>query len=83
VVLVARDAGHRERLAQALCRARGILSVRIIHGKGVGVQRRVVEGVLRRHPAVLSFRTAESWAGGWGATTEAWVVRLDPPAHLP
>ncbi len=50
------------------CQARGILSVRIIHGKGVGVQRRIVEGVLAKHPAVLGFRTAEAWAGGWGAT---------------
>lgn len=46
------------------CLARGILTVRVNHGKGVGVQRRIVEGVLRRHPAVVSFRTAESWAGG-------------------
>lgn len=50
------------------CLARGILSVRIIHGKGVGVQRRIVEGVLAKHPAVVAFRTAEAWAGGWGAT---------------
>ena len=54
------------------CIARGILSVRIIHGKGVGVQRRIVEGVLKQHPAVVSFRTADTWAGGWGAT----VVKL-------
>ena len=56
------------------CRERGILLVRVIHGKGVGVQRRTVEGVLRRHEGVVSFRTADSWAGGWGAT----LVELRP-----
>jgi len=50
------------------CRVRGILTVRVIHGKGIGVQRRTVEGVLRKHAGVLSFRTADAGAGGWGAT---------------
>ena len=56
------------------CRQHGLLSVRVIHGKGIGVQRRVVEGVLRRHPAVVAFRTADGAAGGWGAT----LVELRP-----
>lgn len=56
------------------CRRRGILGVRVIHGKGTGVQRRVVEGVLRRHPGVVSFRTADASAGSWGAT----LVELRP-----
>ena len=55
------------------CRARGILSVRVIHGKGVGVQKAIVEKVLKGHPAVRSFRTADEGAGGWGAT----LVELD------
>ncbi len=50
------------------CVIRGITTVRIIHGKGVGVQRRIVESVLRRHSAVVAFQPAQSWAGGWGAT---------------
>lgn len=50
------------------CVARGIATVRVIHGKGVGTQRRIVEGVLRRHPAVVSFAPAPAWVGGWGAT---------------
>ncbi|MBM4394441.1 MAG: Smr/MutS family protein [Deltaproteobacteria bacterium] len=56
------------------CLAAGIPEVRVIHGKGVGVQRRTVEAVLRRHPAVVAFRTAAAWEGGWGAT----VVALRP-----
>ncbi|HOE83039.1 MAG TPA: Smr/MutS family protein [Myxococcota bacterium] len=55
------------------CLALGIDTVRIIHGKGVGVQRRIVHSVLKRHPAVIDFKDADSWAGGWGAT----VVSLD------
>jgi DNA-nicking Smr family endonuclease len=50
------------------CLERGILELRIIHGKGRGVQRRIVEGVLDRHPAVVGRRTADGSGGGWGAT---------------
>lgn len=50
------------------CRARGIRQVRIIHGKGTGALRQSVRAVLRRHPAVCAFETADAMAGGWGAT---------------
>ncbi|NOZ01551.1 MAG: hypothetical protein GXP54_06640 [Deltaproteobacteria bacterium] len=50
------------------CGKRGITAVRIIHGKGIGVQRRIVEGVLKRHPDVVSYRGAREGEGGWGAT---------------
>jgi DNA-nicking Smr family endonuclease len=50
------------------CAERGILALRIVHGKGTGALRRSVEAILARHPRVLSFRPVGEGAGGWGAT---------------
>ncbi|MDE3066292.1 MAG: Smr/MutS family protein [Verrucomicrobiota bacterium] len=58
------------------CQARGILRVRLIHGKGVGHLRRTVHAILSRHPEVISFTLDHPEFGGWGAT----LVRLRPPA---
>jgi DNA-nicking Smr family endonuclease len=50
------------------CHAAGFRELRIVHGKGTGALRQSVEVILARHPLVLSFRTAQEDAGGWGAT---------------
>jgi dsDNA-specific endonuclease/ATPase MutS2 len=46
----------------------GLKALRIIHGRGIGVQREIVRAVLARTPFVLSFQDAPLDAGGWGAT---------------
>ena len=50
------------------CAQRGILEVRIVHGKGTGTLRRSVHSVLDRLPRVESYRTAPPGRGDWGAT---------------
>jgi dsDNA-specific endonuclease/ATPase MutS2 len=50
------------------CARAGIEQIRIIHGKGTGALRRIVHGVLERHPLVVAFRLAGEGEGGWGAT---------------
>jgi DNA-nicking Smr family endonuclease len=57
-----------------VCRERGILQVRIIHGKGTGAMQRTVHSILARIPEVASFRLAGEDGGGWGAT----IVTLRP-----
>ena len=59
----------------AACHDRGILEVRIIHGKGIGNLRRTVHAVLEKHPQVISFTPDHPQFGGWGAT----LVKLKAP----
>ncbi len=52
----------------AECITAGIFSVRIIHGKGHGILKKRVRGLLKKNPLVESFKDAPPTAGGWGAT---------------
>ncbi len=47
---------------------RGVRQVRIIHGKGIGVQREMIRSILARSEFVVTFQDAPAEAGGWGAT---------------
>jgi len=46
----------------------GLTALRIIHGRGIGVQRELVRTILARTAFVVSFSDAPAEAGGWGAT---------------
>jgi len=48
--------------------ARGFKLVRIIHGKGIGVQREIVRKVLGETDFVKGFKSGDEFSGGWGAT---------------
>ncbi|MCF7669163.1 MAG: Smr/MutS family protein [Verrucomicrobia bacterium] len=50
------------------CRRKGILKVRIVHGKGTGALRETVHSVLRKLDTVESFELAGEYSGSWGAT---------------
>jgi len=54
-------------------RKKGFHVVRLIHGKGIGVQREIVRSVLSETPFVKKFRSGDEFSGGWGAT----IAELD------
>jgi DNA-nicking Smr family endonuclease len=51
-----------------VCLEQDILQLRIVHGKGRGVQREIVRSTLRSHPHVVDFRHEGGSGGSWGAT---------------
>ena len=58
-------------------RSAGFRSVRIVHGKGVGVQREIVRHILARTPFVEDWTDAPPEAGGWGATIARLKLKDD------
>ena len=58
------------------CSARGIVELRIIHGKGIGQLRNTVHALLKKHPRVQSYVVASEHYGGSGAT----IVQLTKSA---
>lgn len=50
-----------------VCREKGILEIRIIHGKGRGILRRKIQSVLSGHPFVKGYHL-DTGPSGWGAT---------------
>jgi len=63
-----RDIGELLPAYLVACREKGILQIRVIHGKGVGNLRRTVHALLSRLPEVASYSLAGEQFGGWGAT---------------
>jgi DNA-nicking Smr family endonuclease len=55
-----------------LAQEKGFDRVRLIHGKGVGERKRMIQKMLRAHPEVISYELAPEGFGSWGAT----LVRL-------
>lgn len=58
------------------CMEKEIYSIRIIHGKGKGVLRRLVHSMLDKHEEVVSYRLADD-SSSWGAT----LVELNKPKN--
>ena len=69
-----RDLGQLVPAYLEACRDRGVLQVRIVHGKGIGNVCRSVRAILGRIPEVKSFGPASEHFGGLGAT----IVNLHP-----
>ena len=55
----------------------GFREVRLIHGRGIGVQRASIRALLAAHPSVLAFRDDDSLRGGRGATIVTLGVSPD------
>jgi dsDNA-specific endonuclease/ATPase MutS2 len=56
---------------------KGFKLVRIVHGKGIGVQREIVRQVLSETDFIKSFKTGDEFSGSWGAT----IVEFKAPLN--
>jgi len=61
--------------------SRGVRFVRIIHGKGIGVQREMIRSILSRSAFVIDYSDAPPEAGGWGATVV--TLKIDDVSTAP
>ena len=64
-------AGETKEVVEEYIRAaleKNIYAIRIVHGKGKGVKRRIVESLLKEHPKVERFYQESGGGGSWGAT---------------
>ncbi len=59
------------------CYEAGLKEVRIIHGKGIGVQRKIVHKILSNNMLIDNFSQALPEAGGWGATIAILKAKED------
>lgn len=69
-----------EEYVRAAARA-GFREVRLIHGRGIGFQRKRIREMLRDHPAVKRYGDAPPERGGWGATVV--TIRTDGGRQAP
>ncbi len=73
-----RDVKHAVEAYLEEAHAAGLTALRIIHGRGIGVQREIVRSVLAGTPYVVEFRDAPEEAGGWGATLVTLSRQTEP-----
>jgi DNA-nicking Smr family endonuclease len=66
-------------------RERGFTQVRLIHGRGIGVQREIIRSLLSSLEWVAAFHDADHTGGGWGATVVLFRndVPLSPGSRVP
>ncbi len=65
----------------AECQDKGIMEIKLIHGKGIGNIRRSVHALLDRNPLVAGYRQAEPYSGSWGATIVSLKQQEKPAKH--